>query len=245
MKKAITNFLHKHGLYGRAYKVYYGSRANVWRLYGQLTNRNEKYFKAYTADNNVQKLHLGCGKNYLDGWVNTDFWPDSKAIYLDITSRFTFEDNSFDYVFTEHVIEHVPYLAGKNLLHESFRVLKPGGTLRVVTPDINFLIGLYQNNQKDLHREYIEWNSGMFIHDRAPHTALSVFNNFVRDWGHKYIYDIPTLRAEMENCGFTNIQTPALNESTHEVLRNIENDSRHPDGFLALESLVIEGTKPR
>lgn len=245
MKKAISNLLQKHGLYGRAYKTYYGSRANIRRVYDKISNRNEKHLKSYTESHSVKKLHLGCGKNYLDGWVNTDFWPDSKAIYLDITRRFTFEDNTFDYIFTEHVIEHVPYLAGKNLLQESFRVLKPGGTLRVVTPDINFLIGLYQDSQKDLHRDYIKWNSGLFIRGNAPHTALSVFNNFVRDWGHKYIYDIATLRAEMENCGFIDIATPALNESMHEPLRNIEHDSRHPNGFLALESLVIEGTKPR
>ncbi len=244
MRKSIINFLHRVGLYNCAHQMYYGGLARLWRAYGCLTGRNERYVQSYAAKHGVKKIHMGCGNNYLDGWINTDFRPNAKRIFLDITRRFTFPDNTFDYAFTEHVIEHVPYLAGKNLIQESFRVLKPGGTLRIVTPDINFLIALYQDEQKQLHKDYIKWNADLFVREKAPHTALSVVNNFVRDWGHVYIYDIPTLKAEMEKIGFINIKTPALNQSEHDALRGIEHEKRHPDGFLALESLIIEGTKP-
>lgn len=244
MRQSIIAFLHRAGLYNIAHQIYYGGLARLWRIYGNVTSRNDRYVHAYAAKHGVKKLHLGCGNNYLDSWINTDFRPNAKRIFLDITKRFTFSDNTFDYLFTEHVIEHVPYQAGKNLIQESFRILKPGGTLRIVTPDVNFLIGLYQDQEKQIHKDYTKWNADLFVGDKAPHTPLSVVNNFVRDWGHVYIYDIPTLRAEMERAGFIDIKTPALNESEHAALKNIEHDSRHPPGFLALESLVIEGTKP-
>lgn len=244
MKKSIVRVLHRLGLYNISHKAVYGGIARIWRYYGYATKRNARFVSDYQKKYGVKKLHLGCGENYLDGWINTDFRPNAHRIFLDITKPFTFHDNTFDYVFTEHVIEHVPYAAGKNLIQQSFRVLKSGGTVRIVTPNINFLIGLYQDSQKQLHKDYIEWNSGLFVQDKAPNTALSVVNNFVRDWGHQYIYDIPTLRAEMERCGFIDIKTPALNESDHKPLQDIEHDTRHPPGFLALESLIIEGTKP-
>ena len=59
------------------------------------------------------KLHLGCGKNMLPGWINTDFPPKKENILeLDATKKFPFEDNSIDYVFSEHMIEHISFEDG-------------------------------------------------------------------------------------------------------------------------------------
>ena len=62
----------------------------------------------------MDKLHLGCGRNYLDGWINTDI--DSKRYKLDqrldITENFPFENNTISYIFSEHVIEHISYKDG-------------------------------------------------------------------------------------------------------------------------------------
>ena len=82
-------------------------------------------------------MHLGCGPHVLAGWLNTDLHairPD--VVCVDVTKRFPFGDSLFDYVFTEHMIEHLCFADARNAITESFRVLKPGGRIRVSTPDL-------------------------------------------------------------------------------------------------------------
>ena len=69
-------------------------------------------------------------------------------------------------------------------------------------------------------------------------------NNFVRDWGHLFIYDRTVLRDAMIATGFENVVDCELNESAHETLRGIEHAERAPEGFVRLETMTLEGTKP-
>ena len=62
---------------------------------------------------------------------------------IDITKKFPFVSSTFDYVFSEHMIEHIKYQDGLKMLNESFRVLKPSGKIRISTPDLQFLLDLY------------------------------------------------------------------------------------------------------
>jgi len=244
MKRAIIDLLKKLGLERQVYWLYVKLSAIFWNVLSFLTARNKRFADKYLSESQTRKLHLGCGSNYLKGWLNTDIYPNAHRIYLDITKKFTLPENSFDYVYTEHVIEHMPFLDGKNMIEQSFKTLKPGGSIRVVTPDIRFLIALYQNDQEQLHKDYIAWNSELFIKNKAPHCALSVLNNYVRDWGHVFIYDVPLISEMLKEAGFTNIRECKLCESSKPDLQDLENVSRHPEGFLALESLVVEADKP-
>lgn len=72
-----------------------------------------------------------------------------------------------------------------------------------------------------------------------------VFNTFVRAWGHEFIYDRETLRLALELSGFINIKECDIMKSGHDFFKNLENIKRMPDGYLALESMILEGTKPR
>jgi hypothetical protein len=65
----------------------------------------------------------------------------------------------------------------------------------------------------------------------------------VRDWGHTFIYDEKILRFSLEKAGFKEITKFELNESEDEILRNLENERRLPEGFLSLESFTLEGIK--
>ena len=55
-------------------------------------------------------LHIGCGGNVHAGWLNTDLYNSEADTYLDATKRFPFEDQTFERVFSEHLIEHLPVL---------------------------------------------------------------------------------------------------------------------------------------
>jgi len=194
------------------------------------------------------KLHLGCGSNLLPGWVNTDFPPKSDTVIeLDATKKFPFEDNYFDYVFSEHMIEHISFEDGLNMLKECFRVLKPGGKIRCSTPDLRFLIKLHEDPDNPIHKHYIEWAVDQCWKNNIYFPGL-VFNNFVRNWGHLFIYDKETLEYSLAASGFTELRQYAINISDDEELMNLENEARRikkgmPAGFLQLESMTFEGTK--
>lgn len=192
-----------------------------------------------------RKLHLGCGSNLLDGWINTDSHPRTRdVIYLDATRSFPLEAQVLDYVFHEHMIEHIPYRDGLFMLSECYRVLKSGGKIRVATPDLRFLMELYEPTKTPLQQEYITWTSKRFKIDRSFDADTFVINNFFRDWGHQFIYDEKVLADSLQRCGFRSVTRCNLLESADEALRGLENAARYPAGFLELETMVLEATKP-
>lgn len=200
--------------------------------------------KKYQNRTDIRKLHIGCGDNILEGWLNSDYCPRSTAIlHLDATQPFPPGINEFDYVFSEHMIEHISYSQGLVMLKECYRVLKDNGTIRISTPDFLFLINLYQDINCDLHKKYIKWATDYYIGDAPYYDAIFVINNFLRDWGHKFIYDEKTLRLSLEKAGFTRITKCALNQSEDDSLRNLENEKLMPEGFLRLETITLEGRK--
>jgi SAM-dependent methyltransferase len=73
------------------------------------------------------KLNLGCGGNKLDGWENHD--SD-----VDIRGTLPWGNNSVDFILLEHCLEHVSGPDGFCFMREAYRILKPGGVLRVCVP---------------------------------------------------------------------------------------------------------------
>lgn len=189
-------------------------------------------------------LELGGGDHARPGWIVTDFVGGTHALALDVTRPFPIASQSFDYIFAEHMIEHLSFEGGRFMLEECFRVLKPGGTLRVTTPSIGFLLRLFSDDKTHLEQAYIDWATTTFMPEAPKKLASFVFNNFVRAWGHQFIYDRPTLRYALEAAGLTELQECALSHSVHPTLRQLERADRMPEGFLALESMTFEATRP-
>jgi len=61
----------------------------------------------------------------------------------DGTQRFPFRDGRFTWIIAEHFIEHIPYKAAIGFLAEARRLLAPGGTLRISTPDLAIYAAAY------------------------------------------------------------------------------------------------------
>lgn len=209
------------------------------RLLGTDAKLREQYFQAAKC----RKLHLGSSNHMLDGWLNTDLFPGRDVMQLDATARYPFETNSFDFVFTEHMIEHVSYPAAINMLCECYRVLKPGGVIRVATPDLAKILNIHPQPKDELGQKYLNWMSSKFTPDVAEDHATHVVNAFFRLWGHQFLYDGPTLTTTLIKCGFSGIEQFELGMSKHADLQNLENTSRYPDGLLNYESICLEATK--
>jgi len=207
---------------------------------------DRKLAAAYFATAAQPKLHIGCGRNIRPGWLNTDNFPKtSGAMHLDATRRFPFPDASFDYAFSEHMIEHVPYAGGLVMLKECRRVLKPGGRIRISTPDFAFLMGLTRPDKSEVQRTYITWSANKYVPGAPDDNPMFVINNYVRDWGHTFIYDERTLRDTLVAAGFSDVVRCALQQSEDPVLRGLEFEDRMPPGFLELETITLEAVRPR
>jgi SAM-dependent methyltransferase len=85
----------------------------------------------------MNRLNLGCGNDYMKGWVNAEYDKRCKAdLYFNINElNFPFKDGEFDYIFFNHVIEHLsPETDIVELLKELNRILKVGGILELNCP---------------------------------------------------------------------------------------------------------------
>lgn len=187
------------------------------------------------------RLHIGCANHIIDGWFNVDvFAYYAGSFYMDARKQFPFHDDAFDFIFSEHMIEHLEYLDATAMLHECFRVMKPGGTIRTSTPDFEFICSLYIPNGSAKQDEYKRAVLHTWRQDFGSRAVGVVVNN-IYNFGHCFIYDRETLAEQMTRAGFINpeIRKPGL--SPHPELSGI--DVHHSD-YISLESLVIEATKP-
>ncbi|HXZ36302.1 MAG TPA: methyltransferase domain-containing protein [Thermodesulfobacteriota bacterium] len=92
----------------------------------------------------MRLLNLGCGRRYHPDWVNVDFRSTGPGVLaIDLGGRLPFSDREFDAVYHSHLLEHLPKRKVPFFLRECFRVLKPGGILRVVVPDLEKISRLY------------------------------------------------------------------------------------------------------
>jgi predicted SAM-dependent methyltransferase len=201
-----------------------------------------RLIRNYLGSNEILKLQLGAGLNSLPGWLNTDIRVHSyRTVYLDATEVFPFDDNTFHYVFAEHMIEHLSCHEGLFMLKECRRVLRPAGTIRIATPDLEALIGLYIQNGHGICERYIEWVTDTFLHDVSVYKASFVINNAFRNWGHRFLYDGDLLTMTMCEAGFTNVRRCSLGESSDGNLRGIESGN---DDIARFETMVHEGECP-
>ena len=86
------------------------------------------------------KLNLGCGETYLAGYLNVDnrLGPGVDLI-CDVFNKLPFEDNSVESILAAHILEHVSHSKSKIVLEEWYRVLKPGGNIRIRVPNLTYL----------------------------------------------------------------------------------------------------------
>tara|TARA_Y100000310_G_scaffold221576_1_gene223158 strand:+ start:14166 stop:14666 length:501 start_codon:yes stop_codon:yes gene_type:complete len=101
------------------------------------------------------KLNIGCGWNKTKGFVNIDKASETKPdIIVDIEEGLPFDDNSFEYIYSHHCLEHVKPDNWKFVLNEISRVAKNKCILELILPFDN--IG--QRTNADHYRTF-SWNS--------------------------------------------------------------------------------------
>ena len=175
-------------------------------------------------------LHLGCGTIRLDAWVNIDLETPQADIHLDITRGLPFAAGSARRIYHEHVMEHITVDEGIACLKDWFRLLEPGGVLRIATPDLGYVVERYSGSDwRD--QEWLRLPDYAFIRTRGE-----MLNTSMRWWGHQYLYDEEELRRRMTDAGFDAVRRCAIGLSTVPELTRLETreDSK----------LILEGVRP-
>lgn len=209
--------------------------------------RRTQQIDHYLRTHSVRRLQLGTGSNPYEGWLNTDiadYRRRGEIVYLDTSRRFPLPDESFDSVFSEHLIEHLRYDDGLHLLNECYRVLRPGGRVRVATPSLRQLARLYEQELTDLQRRYLRWSVDSFLEHADAALPGFVVNNMFHNFAHRFIYDDQTLRHALETTGFREVTQWPVGESDDPALTNLERHMRSAAEFNAYETVVLEARRP-
>ena len=98
---------------------------------------------APTTASGPMRLNLGSGPHPHAGFVNVDLIAAEGVIAHDLTKGIPFPDRTFDLVYHSTMLSHLRPREARALTEECFRVLRPGGILRVVTEDLEQMCRAY------------------------------------------------------------------------------------------------------
>jgi SAM-dependent methyltransferase len=230
-------------------------------LFG-ITRRSleEKYFRKHTShiipnymkNNDVKRLQIGGGNNVLDGWLNVNIYcgdrvngPESfKQAYMDATKTFPFAEETFQYIFSEHMIEHISYKEADFMISECNRVMKKGGRIRICTPGYDNLVNILTNNSReDAERYFKKLVHGSFGSD-IPTDPSYAINYMFFNYGHRFIHSKASLSYLLKKHGFSDIEFFKAQQSNDPELKNIETNYIHTGHENnAIETLAVEAVR--
>jgi predicted SAM-dependent methyltransferase len=209
------------------------------------------------------KLNIGCGPGgQFEGYINIDNSPSillgkfsavkkilwtlriidkskyiadwSGVIRCDVSKRINYSNDTVDKIYTSHLLEHLPRDKGVFFIKECYRILKHGGVMRLVVPDLLFHAEKYVEITKALISKE-ELPNDRNTHDTFLNTIYGAYLK-KRRYGaeHYYMYDLPTLVSILKDSGFENIKKCEYKEGADKELASF--DSR-PDESLHLECI--------
>lgn len=177
------------------------------------------------------KLHLGCGKRYIPGYVHIDVVDYPHIDHVSSIDNLSFlQPESVEAIYNCHVLEHFKRREVPRVLAEWFRVLAPGGLLRIAVPDFTAICDVYQRTGD------IDLVIGP-IFGRQDYLYNVHYN----------IFDYESLRRQLTDTGFADVRRYDWRDTEH---ANVDDFSQayipHMDKKRGtLISLNIEARKPQ
>lgn len=210
-------------------------------------------------------LHVGCGPITPDGWVNLDaswnllaaripglrsalkavglisanaaqFEWSSNIRYCNVNNGLPFGDGEASIVYASHVLEHLERKHAQTFVREAHRVLKPGGVIRLVVPDLERLARLYlQDKQKGESkgaRPADQFMTGMLTCvDHGDSMPLRLYRTYLDTLSHKWMYDRDSLETLLSDAGFRELAPRGYLESRIPNIADVERANRFEDGI--------------
>lgn len=174
----------------------------------------------------LKRLLFRAGLIAREQWVRD--W--SGVRWRDLKKGLPYANGCVEKIYSSHFLEHLPPENARALLEECYRVLKPGGVLRLVVPDLLFHAERYVNATKALM-------SGAQADRKAHNEFMNTVAGFYFDGGrpgreHCYMYDLPALVCLLQEIGFRSIERCEYRQGSDAELSALDN---RPDESLHLE----------
>jgi ubiquinone/menaquinone biosynthesis C-methylase UbiE len=165
---------------------------------------------------------------------------------MNLNRPWPYADGSVDVVYASHLFEHLTRRHASLFLSEAYRTLRRGGVIRLVVPDLQQLAREYVDRAEagdaaashdflyclNLHRDG-QYGEGR----RLPVRLVNRLQAFPSQ--HKYMYDRLSLRARLEEAGFTDLRNGSYGQSQHlaDEIAEVENTAE------GVPSVYVEGLK--
>jgi predicted SAM-dependent methyltransferase len=148
------------------------------------------------------KLHLGCGKKHIPGFIHVDLEDHPHVNFRVPVNRLDFaQDNTVELIYASHVLEHFGRHEIDQVLCEWFRVLRPGGILRLAVPDFAAVASRYQQTGE------------------LPELVGLVSGGQRNQYDfHKMVFDEKLLRELLMQAGFTSVNRYDWRQTEHSWL---------------------------
>ncbi|PZR07119.1 MAG: hypothetical protein DI539_24060 [Flavobacterium psychrophilum] len=176
-------------------------------------------------------LNVGCGPHANPAFINLDYWwtPSIDVCWDIVKKKYPIKSNQLEGIYTEHCLEHIPHESFKDNCKEFFRMLKSGGDVRIIMPDGELYLDIYQDRKNG--------GSRRMPYEDSYATPMARINGIFRNHGHLFIYDFDTVKKILEDAGFVHVKKETFQHGRNPSLLN-DTDWR------AHESLYVEATKP-
>jgi predicted SAM-dependent methyltransferase len=189
----------------------------------ELLPQDPPFGAQVVAELGVRGLNCGSARKLFRNCVNSDHLHiadaegrttergrlahmDGDFYYLehDGAESFPFEDETFEWVFAEHFIEHLPLESTVDWLREMRRLLRPGGHIRLSTPNLSRYVEGYLDPSGAFFAEHRARLEGVknFGERGIPDRRAWMVNQIFYMWGHRWIYDFEELRHAATCAGF-------------------------------------------
>lgn len=177
------------------------------------------------------KLHLGCGRKYIPGFVHIDVQPGPHVDVVGPVEKLPMPDNSVSLIYASHILEHFGRFVYMSVLREWFRVLRPDGVLRLAVPDFAACAAIYYENGLE---DGLSGLVGLIIGGQRDQYDY-----------HKMIFDEKFLRKSLLEVGFRDVRPWDWRTTEHAAIDDYSQahlpHMRKDDGRLM--SLNVEAVK--
>jgi len=226
----------------------------------------------------MDRLNLGCGPNAPSSWLNLDGswnawlynhggirWAlatlgvinrdqgsqwSVRPIIHDLRRPLPFREDTLSAVYASHILEHLYLVDARRLLTECRRVLKPNGVIRIIVPDLRFMVTEYLAKKNDSGRALSEkiraadyLNERLAFRKPAP-PGGNLLLRFYETWkdlhSHYWMYDSDSLACYVEQAGFAEVAEKGFLQSAIQGIKEVED----PERILGGAGICIEAKKP-